>query len=177
MATQLRPARSLVLTLACGAPALAASLWAAWAGLVGPIGPATGAERATRLGRSAPAIPDLHAAADANPAEMLIAKPLFSPTRTRPAARTPIMVAQTVEAPPPPPPVTPRPVPNYTMGGVLISAAGRKVLLRKHKGDRGWWIGEGKSTADGWKVLTVTAENVNLSCDGQEVVLFLRPHK
>ncbi|WP_162560922.1 hypothetical protein [Methylobacterium durans] len=63
------------------------------------------------------------------------------------------------------------------MGGVLISASGRKVLLRRHKGDRGWWISEGKSTADGWKVLTVTAENVNLSCDGQEVLLFLRPHK
>ncbi|WP_132254003.1 hypothetical protein [Methylobacterium segetis] len=168
------PSRSWLLTLACGAPALAASLWVAWAGLLGPVGPAAGAEAEPRVARPAPALPLLHAAAETGVAEMLIEKPLFSPSRAR-APKAPVLAAQTIEAPPPPPPS--RTVPSYTMGGVLISASGRKVLLRRHKGDRGWWIGEGKTTSDGWKVLTVTAENVNLSCDGQEVLLFLRPHR
>jgi hypothetical protein len=177
MATSLNLGRASGLRLTAlliGVSATAASLHFAWAGIFGPLpGPAGGVrERA-----SAVVLPNL-TAEDPRPFEpvALVEQPLFSPTRTKPQPMAAPVVAEV-----PPPPVLAAsaeqaPDPSYVIGGVVISPAFRKVLLRSEGSDRGRWMREGDSTQDGWKVSAIAADKVVVSRGSRRVTFQLRSH-
>lgn len=45
--------------------------------------------------------------------------------------------------------------PDYILAGILISSTSQRVLLKKHKSEKGSWLSRGQMTSDGWTVLTV----------------------
>jgi len=155
----------------CGAAAISiASIHLAWAAVFNPNPVA----RATR--KSEPNI-DLavllktdtpHLKADA-----LLLRPIFAPSRmARQPAPPPEPVEPVASEPPPaPPPIEP---PSYIVGGVVITPANRKTLLRTQPRERGQWVGQGETTAEGWRVSAVEHEMVVLDRDGSSFTLPLQ---
>jgi hypothetical protein len=100
-------------------------------------------------------------------ASELATRPLFSPLRQKPVPRV-------VAAPPPPPPVqrpAPPPPPDYAIGGLVIAASVRKVLLRAPGRAGGKWLKEGEVTAEGWSVNKIESGNVVLA-QGDRTIRF-----
>jgi hypothetical protein len=95
--------------------------------------------------------------------KILIAAPLFAPTRTpaRPVEPAP------PEAPPPPPtvaaPMDDSPMPTYSVAGIVFSPGLRKALLRRDRSDSRQWLSQGESTSEGWTVSSISPEEVVLS--------------
>jgi hypothetical protein len=98
--------------------------------------------------------------------ELLVTKPLFSPSRTVPPPR-----------PPAPPPVQPAvrkeegPPPTYVVGGVILSATARKVLLRKKERDQGLWLSQGDTTKEGWAVAAIDSHGIVLARGERRITL------
>lgn len=106
----------------------------------------------------------------------MVTAPLFLATRTPPPLQPVVSESppEVMSVPASPAAVVITTPPNYTLAGVMISPSGRKVLLRKHMAEKGAWINHGKTTDDGWIVLTVAPEKVTLSRDDHEFRLLLR---
>jgi hypothetical protein len=92
---------------------------------------------------------------------LLVTKPLFSPSRTPPAP--PVAAPPPEPEPPPPVRVEERPPPRYIVGGVIVSPALRKTLLRKQKREPGQWLSQGEKTREGWTVATISPDEVILT--------------
>jgi hypothetical protein len=177
MAMKLNFALTAVLrvsSVACAIVLAASSLYFAWAGLFAPIDPKPWGLAGARAGPAPFRLAGLEEPWTPTFApEALLAQPLFSPTRTEPLKPALIPMPEPEPAAALPASAALKPAPDYFVSGIIISPSVRKVLLRKHKGEKGWWINEGTSTPEGWKVLTVTPEKVNLALDSQEASLFL----
>lgn len=89
----------------------------------------------------------------------LIAQPVFAvnrmpPPPSLPAAEPPVLTVVTPSQAEPSDP----PPPDYILAGIMISESDRRVLLKKHKTEKGQWVSSGQITGDGWTVLTVKPE-------------------
>jgi hypothetical protein len=154
--------------------AAAGSLHFAWAGIFGPLPVRADVIRT----ETAPAVLAVLRAGDPPPFEpaALVARPLFSPSRSPPVP-TPASVVP--EAPPAPVlavSLEQPPDPAYVVGGVVISPAFRKVLLRAEGWAKGRWLREGESTPEGWTVSQISAAKVILARAKRELSLPLRHH-
>jgi hypothetical protein len=92
---------------------------------------------------------------------LLVTKPLFSPSRTPPGP--PVAAAPEPEPEPAPVVVEEQPPPRYIVGGVIVSPALRKTLLRKQPREPGQWLSQGEKTRDGWTVATISPGEVILT--------------
>jgi hypothetical protein len=98
--------------------------------------------------------------------ELLITKPLFSPSRTapvpRPAAPAPVQpVVRKEEGPPP----------TYIVGGVILSSTTRKVLLRNKQRDPGLWLNQGEATKEGWAIVAIDSHTIVLGRGERRITL------
>lgn len=155
----------------CGAAALsAASIHLAWAAVFDP-GPV--ARTARKADRAIDVTALKTTQVTTSEIDALITRPIFTPSRMPPQIVSPPepMETATELAPPAPPPVEP---PSYIVGGVVITPADRKTLLRTQPRERGQWVGQGETTAEGWRVSAVEHEAVVLDRDGSSFTLPLR---
>jgi hypothetical protein len=88
----------------------------------------------------------------------LLTKPLFVATRLpfngeMPPQARPLLPVQAED-------VTP---PAYRVGGIMITARSRKVLLRTPELSGGQWLIEGDVTAQGWTVSSIDGNRVALA--------------
>jgi hypothetical protein len=104
-------------------------------------------------------------------ASALLARPVFSPSRSRP-----IESSGEIAAPPPPPPPgrqEPLAAPSYVVGGVIVAPGIRKTLLRQDGGEAGAWLRHGESTPDGWTVAFIAPDRVVVERLGQHFDLVI----
>jgi hypothetical protein len=154
--------------------AAAASLHLAWTGIFGPLPVRAEIVRT----ETAPAVLAVLQAGDPPPFEpaALVERPLFSPTRTDPKPPATPVVVETPAAPVLAASLQEAPDPAFVVGGVVISPAFRKVLLRGEGWAKGRWLREGESTPEGWTVSKISAAKVTLSRGKRELSFPLRHH-
>jgi len=102
----------------------------------------------------------------------LFTQPVFAMNRMPPQPLAP----PPAPAPSPPPPVETVQVvpPDYILAGIMISGSEQRVLLKKHKTEKGQWIARGKTTSDGWTVLTVSPDKATMSQSASQFTLEFR---
>jgi hypothetical protein len=158
------------LAVLCVAAALSAtSVHLAWATVFSPI-PAGVARK------PAPALDFAAFQAAETPAfevDALLARPVFSPTRSAQRAAPPPEPVDVVAEEPPPAPPQVQP-PSYIVGGIVITPTARRTLLRTQPREPGRWVGQGEMTAEGWTVSSVEREAVLLDRDGSSFTLLLQ---
>ena len=100
--------------------------------------------------------------------EMLINRPLFSPSR-----RPPANVAPELASAEPAAPIDTEPAPAYLIGGVIVSPGLHKTLLRKQPRETGRWLKLGETTDEGWTVALINSDGVTFARGGRKVTLSL----
>ena len=138
----------------------------AWSSIVDPIDPGP----RTNDSKTASAV-DLASLDDAGrPAfqsEMLINRPLFSPSRR------PVNVAPELASTEPAAQTDSEPAPAYLIGGVIVSPGLHKTLLRKQPRETGRWLKLGETTDEGWTVALINSDGVTFARGGRKVTLSL----
>jgi hypothetical protein len=128
---------------------------------------------------SPPEMPPAPVPTDPQPFEpsALISQPLFAMTRIPPQSAPSSANAGAVEAPPLPPvePLDTAP-PDYILAGIMISGSNQRVLLKKHKTEKGLWVSRGQITGDGWTVLTVNQDKATIARSNRQFTLQFRSY-
>jgi hypothetical protein len=104
--------------------------------------------------------------------DALIVRPLFSPSRRQapqiePMVEPPAEVASVASPPEAPPP-------SYIVGGLIVSAEVRKILLRREQREAVKWLSQGDMTGDGWTVVSIKTDGAILVRGGREFVVPFR---
>jgi hypothetical protein len=102
----------------------------------------------------------------------LLARPLFSPSRRQPVQAEPIVEtpAEVVSVAPAPE----EPPPSYIVGGLVVSAEVRKILLRREQREAAKWLSQGDMTGEGWTIVSIKPDGVVLERGGREFAVPLR---
>lgn len=139
----------------------------AWSSIVDPIDSGPKADNI----KTAPSL-DLASLDDARKpafqAEMLIKRPLFSPSR-----RPPVNVASESASIEPPAQADTESAPTYLIGGVIVSPGLHKTLLRKQHREAGRWLNLGETTDEGWTVALINSDGVTFARGDRKVTLSL----
>lgn len=134
----------------------------AWAGITAPLAPEPRPHHSTPGEDAVQGEPD---EPNVVRPDQLIARPLFSETRS-----PPVLAA----APEPAPVIASSPpeegLPAYRLAGVVLSASVRKTLLRS-AGRSGQWMSQGERTSDGWSIATIGEDAVVLVRGDRAVTL------
>ncbi|GEO17699.1 hypothetical protein MAE02_53950 [Microvirga aerophila] len=104
--------------------------------------------------------------------DALVARPLFSPSRRQaaqiePMVEPPVEVASVASPPEEPPP-------SYIVGGLIVSAEVRKILLRREQREAAKWLSQGDVTGEGWTVVSIKTDGAILEREGREFVVPFR---
>ena len=104
--------------------------------------------------------------------DALIVRPLFSPGRRQAAQIEPIMEppAEVASVASPPEELPP----SYIVGGLIVSAEVRKILLRREQREAVKWLSQGDMTGDGWTVVSIETDGAILKRGGREFAVPFR---
>jgi hypothetical protein len=157
--------------LVCGLAALSTgSMHFAWGSVAHSLPAASLAQRPSETSTALVALQ-----ADAETTfvpDALIVRPLFSPGRRQAAQIEPIMEPPAEVASVASPPEELRP--SYIVGGLIVSAEVRKILLRREQREAVKWLSQGDMTGDGWTVVSIKTDGAILKRGGREFVVPFR---
>ena len=139
----------------------------AWGSIVDPIDPGPMADNSKTASTVDLASLD-YARKPAFQSDMLINRPLFSPSR-----RPPVTVMSEAVSIEPAAQADTESAPTYLIGGVIVSPGLHKTLLRKQHREAGRWLNLGETTDDGWTVALINSDGVTLARGDRKVTLSL----